>query len=325
VSIHTHLLRDEHLFSAAIMQSGTVTLCGIMEIDEYQVVYEKFLRELGISTSLSSDERLSQLLQVDAERLVIATAQVLQVPCQTWRLCDDSVLLPGRRFPRYHNYDQFHVPDWCREIMIGDCTHEAIIWADPYQNITAEQLLERMNSFFGSQKASLIADIYGISSDLPQQEAFHIFEKMTSDAMYIMLDYFAAIAQPRVYAYHFDVAQPWKGKKWSGIAHHSFDNVLVWGILKTTLPPAQQEISEKMSEAWLRFANGMSPWERFGDNQRWMVVEETGMTMKDRLEDERRGYSRFDRLHKEGLVGDLGNFSDNLCLVTSEVLSLNTA
>lgn len=320
VSIHTHMLRNEQLFSSAIMQSGTVTLCGIMDVDEYQKLYEKLLVQLGISTSLPADQRVARLLEASPESLIGATKNVLRVLCQTWRLCDDGVILPGG-IPRYLDYDKFQVPDWCHEVMIGDCTHESIIWMDPYMRITAEEILSRMNSFFGPKKAAVIAQMYGLTPELSQPEAFRIFENMTSDGMYIMKNYFATKSVPRVYAYHFDVPQRWEGKRWCGLAHHSYDNVMVWSILRNSLPLLHQEISAKMAEAWLRFANGEAPWERFSDSQRWMVIEETGLKMKNRQEDEKRGYWRFDQLHEQGLLADLGYFSDDMCLITSELLS----
>lgn len=320
ISINCHLLRNEALFTSAIIQSGMVTLCGIFSIDEYQIVYEKLLTQLGISLAQPPAKRVEQLMQVDTMKMIEAVKPVIDIPLITWRLCDDGNLIPGG-IPRFDQYNNWRIPSWCREVMMGDCIHECIIWAEPYEQITAEQLLGKMHSFLGKEKATVIAELYGITHKLSQKEAYEIFEKMTTDGMYLALDYFADLREQKIYAYHFDVPQRWDNK-WHGLAHHSYDNVLVWGILKHTLPPQQQKVSEAMSKAWLQFANGESPWERFENGQKWMVFGDGELKMKNKEEDSDRGYKRLDILHEKGLMEDLSRLSEEMCLKNSETLSL---
>lgn len=58
-------MRDERLFSAAIIHSGLLPLCGVLTEQEYQVIYDKMLDELQNSKDLSPKERLQQLIQAD--------------------------------------------------------------------------------------------------------------------------------------------------------------------------------------------------------------------------------------------------------------------
>ncbi|KAF8855622.1 alpha/beta-hydrolase [Acephala macrosclerotiorum] len=211
VSVHCHLLRDEPPFSSAILQSGLIRLCGVFSIDEYQVVYENILRELGISLDLSSSERIKKLLRIDEKKkLTDAMAPTFIVPVVTMALCDDKILIPGG-IQTSAEYNQFKVPEWCPRIMLGDCINECIIWNKSWDNLspvpmtkaqalatpTAPLLLKKMQSFLGAEKSKTIADI--------------------------------------------------------GMAHHSFDNVFIWSVLKHTLPPQHRRIGEVMVAAWIKF------------------------------------------------------------------------
>lgn len=82
VSVHCHLLRDEPLFSSAILQSGLIRVC-VMSVDEYQIYYEKMLVELSISIELSPSERAEKLLAVDTTTVTAAMIPVFIIPVIT--------------------------------------------------------------------------------------------------------------------------------------------------------------------------------------------------------------------------------------------------
>ncbi|CZR56851.1 uncharacterized protein PAC_06740 [Phialocephala subalpina] len=333
VSVHSHLLRDEPLFSSAIIQSGLIRLCGVWSIDEYQILYENILTELGIGLNLSAEERVKRLLEVDETKLTAAMVPAFIVPVVTMALCDDKVLVPeGIQTPS--EYNQFRIPEWCPRIMLGDCINECIIWNKSWDSLspvpmvkgqdlatpTAPLLLKKMESFLGAEKSKIIADLYGVSESSSPEETFTTMERFTSHGMYSAPNYFAELSSPSVYAWHFDVPSPYENA-WNGMAHHSFDNVLIWSVLKHTLPSQHQRIGEVMVEAWIKFANGEAPWERFDEGKRWMIFKESGAKMMDKEEDEGRGYEVWEKLHKLGLIEDLADLSDELCLRKSEVLT----
>lgn len=97
VSIGCHLLRNEPLFSSAIIQSGLIRLCGVMTIDEYQILYEKMLLELGISLDLTPAERVQKFLEVDTADVTAAMVPVFITPVITMGLCDDEVFTIYKR------------------------------------------------------------------------------------------------------------------------------------------------------------------------------------------------------------------------------------
>ncbi|KAH8901120.1 alpha/beta-hydrolase [Thozetella sp. PMI_491] len=333
-STNCHLLRDEPLFSSAILQSGLIRLCGVLSVDQYQAIYEKMLRELNIPLDLPPEQRLQMLVDADAARVTTAMASVYLVPVVTVALCDDGVLVPGG-MPSYADYTEFKVPSWCPRIMMGDAKNECIIWNKSWDPLSttpmvpgqdlatpvAPKVVDKMVSVLGETKAAQLAEIYGISKDMSPEEIFWALESMTTDGMYAVLIYFAQLSAPEsIYAYHFNVPSPYNNA-WGGLAHHSHDNVLIWGVLSHTLPPSQQQVGRDMAKAWVKFAHGEEPWERFSEGQKWMVFNDAGAGMQTRQENTTRNYDAWDKLHNLGLAADLSRLSDELCLRRDELIN----
>jgi carboxylesterase type B len=81
--VNLHLLRDEPLFSRAILQSGLAPLCGIMTVEQYQVLYDKTLSVMGIPSSLPPEERLNRLLAADEAAVAASMVDVFMTPVIT--------------------------------------------------------------------------------------------------------------------------------------------------------------------------------------------------------------------------------------------------
>jgi len=158
---------------------------------------------------------------------------------------------------------------------------------------------------------------------MSQSDLFWTLERLTTDGIFSLPIYFAELAlsltSNSIYAYHFNVPSPYDNA-WGGRAHHSHDNVLIWGVLKHTLPTAQQAVSDKMVEAWVKFAHGEEPWEPFSEKNRWMVFDNEGATSKGKNNNTWRSYETWDKLHQLGLVADVCSLSDELCLRTSDII-----
>ncbi|CAG9943064.1 unnamed protein product [Clonostachys rosea f. rosea IK726] len=332
VSVHAHLLRGEPLFSSAILQSGLIRLCGVLSIDEYQSVYERILQALDIPIDLNPEDRIERLLSADSSALTKAMVPAFIIPVVTSPLCDDGVFVTGS-IPSYDEYYTFSVPEWCPRVMIGDATNECIIWNKSWDNIcdsplasgedltvpTAALTLAKMESYLGSPKARMLSEIYDITSDTSEKDIFTKLEKMTTHGLFSAPIYFARqAAKGSVFAYHFDVPSPFKNA-WGGMAHHSFDNVLIWGLLSHEMPQSYAKVSEYMAEAWIRFASGEDPWERHSESGKYKVfgLERTILTSKN--DDLERGHQIWDKLHDLGLVADLARLSEELCLRRREL------
>lgn len=76
-----------------------------------------------------------------------------------------------------------------------------------------------------------------------------------------------------------------------------------------------------MLEMWIKFAHGEAPWESFGEKQRWMVFKESGAKLMTKEEDVGRGYEQWDALHKHGLVAEVSDLSDELCIRRTDLLT----
>jgi hypothetical protein len=98
-----------------------------------------------------------------------------------------------------------------------------------------------MESYLGAEKAKVIADLYSISETSTLAETFTALERFTSHGLYTALNYFAELASPAIYAWHFDAPSPYNNA-WGGMAHYSFDNALIWSVLKHTLPEGHQRV-----------------------------------------------------------------------------------
>ncbi|KIW64786.1 hypothetical protein PV04_09695 [Phialophora macrospora] len=318
VSANVHMLRGEKLFSSAIIQSGLLPVCGVLSESQYQVVYDKILTVLGIPEDLSPRDRLRRLLEVDEAALTAALVPVGVIPVLTLSPCDDHYLIPGK-MPSYSSYADFKPPSWCERVMIGDVGHETLIWNKSFRGYDAAGLVKLTKSFIGDdEKAQKLLDLYHIHSGMDRNETFYRAQKFTTDGLFLAVHWAALKANPAMYAYRFDVPSPFDCD-FKGQPHHSLDNVFIWGVLKDLLPEKQQRISEKMSEAWLRFANGQEPWERFDVSRSFMVFGPESCGMRTVEEDAARGYAIWDEIDRLGLMQKFGELCDELCMRHAEM------
>ncbi|KAF2115004.1 Alpha/Beta hydrolase protein [Lophiotrema nucula] len=322
VSANVHLARNEPLFSSAIIQSGLIPLCGIMTVPQYQVLYDKMLTQLNIPEDLPPRQRLQRLIDAPEEDLAAAMVPVFVTPVITISPCDDGVLIGGP-MPKYSEYVNFKAPEWCPRIMIGDVKNECMIWNKAYRQQTASSLLSLIRSFpfrtpGGAEK---LIEAYGLKENMSNNETFWKIEEMCTHGLYSAVDWIVVRANPNVYAYHFDVPSPFEND-WGGLAHHSLDNVYIWGLLRHMLPPQQQKVSADLAQAWLKFANGREPWAPFSKNGTWAVWTNTKLEERTIEQDKDRGYAIWEELEAFGkekgiglaLIDDFYDLCDDLCM-----------
>lgn len=80
---------------------------------------------------------------------------------------------------------------------------------DDLSTPTANNLLAKIDSYLGLEKAKVIAELYRIKPSISPKEMFDVIERFTSHGLYSTLLYFAEIASPPVYSWHFDVPSPY--------------------------------------------------------------------------------------------------------------------
>ena len=317
-SVACHMDRGEPLFESAIMQSGVLALCGIMTPQQYQIVFEKLLRELGISLELGSIERVQALAAVSEEKLTQAMVPVFGIPVITMALCDDGVLLPD--MARQADYRNFSRPDFAKRLMIGDALHECIIWNKSWNHMSAPELLERMRVSLGDAGSKLVAELYAITPDMTAKQTFDAMERLTTDAIYRIANHFAMRTVPtNTYGYHFNTPSQYDNE-WKGLCHHSYDNVLIWRNLEYTLTPAQKAIGKQMMAAWIKFANGLEPWNSYEHNQELCIFGPEHVEMKTLEAHDAATQYRWNVLDKHDLIGRLSCLGDELCIQRETLL-----
>jgi carboxylesterase type B len=338
ISVHCHLLRNEPLFSSAILQSGMNPLLAVNSVDEYQTIYENMLTHLGISLDAAPEDRVKNLLSVPAEELTKAMIPAFIIPVISMPVCDDKVIISQGMSKFSEDPSTFQAPEWCPRIMIGDCRNEGIIFNKSWSNMSEKGIIEpdsdvcnpspqlvikRLSEVLGESKAAKIADLYSLSKDSSPKDIFDGLERLSTHGLFTIDIYLAtlsaAAASSTVYAWHFDVPSPFENA-WNGLAHHSLDNVLLWGVLRHKLPEAHKTAGDLMVEGWVKFANGEEPWERFSKQERWMIFGLEGCKMASREEDDSWGYSIWEELRKNNLVQDMSLLSQELCLRREELL-----
>lgn len=293
-----------------------------MTVSQYQVLYDKILSILEIPVDLPPRERLQRLIEADESKLTMAMIPACVIPVITFSPCDDGYLI-GQPMPKYNDYANFKPPSWCTRIMIGDVANECIIWNKTFRDMTANDFVNRIKSLLGNEaKANKLISLYDIKEDASPDENFWKIEKFTTDGLYAAVNWSLIRAYPSVYAYHFDIPSPFDND-WSGLAHHSLDNVYVWSLLRDHLPPTQRKVSAEMSSMWINFANGQDPWERFDKSGRLMIFEHDRCVMKTAGEDAARGYKRWEDIEKDGLLNDFHAISDEICMKRDELTDPN--
>lgn len=119
---------QKDLFSTAILQSGTVPICGLYTEQEYHVLYIKLVKACGIDIELPPAERLAALRAVPHEVLSQNTYEVFQAlnlpqfgPC-----FDGHVLGDGVEIPRPGWYKDGKIADmgYKGRVVLGDCMRE---------------------------------------------------------------------------------------------------------------------------------------------------------------------------------------------------------
>jgi hypothetical protein len=127
VSANVHMMRDEKFFSSAIIQSGLLPLCGVLSVEQYQVIYDKLLAYLEIPEHYSPKERFQMFLEVEETKLTAAMVPVCITPVITFSPCDDHFLIK-EAMPDYSSYSDYKIPSWCPRVMMGDVANECVIW-----------------------------------------------------------------------------------------------------------------------------------------------------------------------------------------------------
>lgn len=310
---HLVLLQNEGLVYRVILQSGLAPLCSIFTVEQYDKVYYRLLDRLGIKYD-TAEERVDALLKVDSQVLTQATEDLFDIQFVTMAYTDNGHILPK-------------IPSWSEvgakvegvdAVMIGDCVNECLIWNCTYKDTTASEFIKILHKKCSSKSvADKLLNLYEVTPELTQPETFKIIESMTSDGMFLLPNYIFYQGNPDSFVYHFDQKSAYDNE-WGGYAHHSLDNVYIWGLLKETLRPEDKKLSEEMTKVWIDFANGKTVWPKYKESRKAMVFGDDGRLGRLLSEEEDTNRTKKYQIWKEiiesGLVEEFGKVCEDICL-----------
>ena len=108
----------------------------------------------------------------------------------------------------------------------------------------------------------------------------------------------------KIWAYNIDQRNTWPGP-WNNLAAHVYDIALLFGHYTDQLPTdGDRAIAREMTEAWICFANGQSPWEPAGQENNAIVWGPDGQVGRVLPEKERAKSRRLDHWK---IISELGH------------------
>lgn len=313
LAVLTQKESKQKLFSRAILQSGLTPLCGILSVDEYDTIYFKLLDKLGIDKTMSWEKRVDALLKVDIGQLVAANDGISEIECVTMAYTQNE----GQEVPTWNEMGR-DVSGAVDAIMVGDCQNEAVIWSDGYNDLTALEVVKYMRD--KTPAANTIMELYGITDDMEPEKLSQNLEQLTTDGLFRVPNYLFYQANDQALVYHFYQTSSYDNQ-YRGLAHHSLDNVYVWGCLDHTLDREQKQLSQYMGKSWIEFANGGSPWRSYNGHRdstgsatgNVMTFGPQGKYQERQQNNNQERVGIWKEIVDRNMVQELGKVSEGLC------------
>ena len=295
ISISNQLLASTPpVFHRAACMSGLSVSIPPWTITQHDKLFEAVCRHFGIDPADTS--ALDKLRDIPQQDLANATPLIQGVPSGTGNPCID-----GWFYPTDMDLTEVHPPqDWLKGLMIGDTYHEGVIFH--YNLLEGKEDSNAIRRILSSHiqdenNTDLILRSYGISPELSHPELLSRVEHMCGDAVFKIPNYALARACAAtnsgtlLYNYHFDQRSRIKNS-FEGTAYHAHELLYLFGNLDNEMNDAEQKMGKELMSAWIRFTNGLEPWESHG--KRWMVwgPDSTFGLITETEDEEVRGYER---------------------------------
>ncbi|WVQ85412.1 hypothetical protein IAT38_007577 [Cryptococcus sp. DSM 104549] len=269
-----------------VNKSGTIPICGMYTVDEYDVIYQKLLHEVGIDATLPAKDRLEALRAVSTDVLSQATYECFQglnLPqfgvCHDGKIIGDGVPLPTPG--SYWKQDLSKV--YNGKVIVGDCKNEGIIYDQAFKDYPVSHLRDLASKHLPPTLVQPYLEHYSVRDDMSELEKFNAVESMVTDGIFGASPAYLAEANPdKVYVYHWDHASQFKNA-WGGYAHHSLDYMWLFGNVSAIVSPQERELIRAIGTDFITFANGIDPFpsygaeknaRRYGPLSTWSVVDE---------------------------------------------------
>lgn len=308
---HQLAARNPATFHRAIVMSGALNTIPTWSLDQHEKHYRALLRYLRIDPD--APDSLEQLRRVPQDVVAAATVPVEGVFVCTGNPCDDGVFHESP--PSFNTITT--PPTWLKSFMIGDVYDEAMIFRTTIDKDDYNTFETGVSKFLSPEHTKVVLDSYGISKGMETNELRLRFEDLASDVIFKTQDFVTVHRSkvPQTYGYHFDQRSTLDNML-KGLSYHALDLLYVFMTLQDEMSPSQISLGKKMLGAWVNFAIGRDPWERFGVANKWMVFgPDDQCKLKTEAEDESvRHYSRMKKLLDLGIYQDLLAAVDYICV-----------
>lgn len=257
------------IFHRAVCMSGLSAAIPPWTMQQHQIFFEAVCAHFKVDPSAA--DALDQLRAVPQQELANATPLIQGVLSGTGNPCLDGWFYRPGIDPREVNAP----PSWLKGYMFGDTYHEGIIFhlniLDENYDSVRRVLLAHIED---ETRTGQILEAYGITSDLEPSEFLSRVEHMCGDAIFKIPNYLLAQLCANnegtsVFLYHFDQRSRLPNAL-EGTAYHAHELLYLFGNLKDKMNEAEKQMASKFASAWIRFVNGLEPWETDGQHK-WMV------------------------------------------------------
>ncbi|KAJ6015488.1 hypothetical protein N7540_010079 [Penicillium herquei] len=290
ISISNQLLAaNPPVFHRAVCMSGLSAAIPAWTMRQHNQFFEAVCDHFGINPAAS--DALERLRAIPQQELANSTPDIQGVPSGTGNPCLDGWFYRHEVNP----LDVNPLPSWLEGVMFGDTYHEGVIFhlnllEDDYQSVR-----KLLHAHIGNDSfTNLIMKAYDINDNLSHDEFLGRVEHMCGDAIFKIPNYLLAqkFAGKKRFIYHFDQRSRIPNA-FENTAYHAHELLYLFMNLENMFNEEEKVMAREFASAWIRFANGMEPWDMHQQDQ-WMIWgPDSEMKLKTELEDQEvRDYER---------------------------------
>lgn len=290
------------IFHRAILMSGLINTIPTWSLEHHERFYRALCRYLGIDPDADAANALDQLRELRDSVVADATTAVAGIVGTTGNGCDDGWF--HGKAPQFNDLTSEPQPRWLRSLMVGDVYHEGMIFTYTIRDDDYASLRRELENILSEKETDTILRLYGLSPDSTAETVQRTFEEMAGDALFRVQNYLTAHRSgvKQTYGYHFDQRSTLDHPV-RNLAYHAHDLLYVFLNIEEKMTDVQWAMAKEMATAWVDFAYGRDPWERFEVGHRWMCFGDDSRTaLKSESADEpMRRYGRMQRMLDMGV------------------------
>lgn len=282
-SVLYQLHSKEPLFNRPISMSGTPVMLKPLAMGVAEMSYTSIIKSFGLEGA-SAAERIERLKSASSEELVEKTP--MSVPLLPFL---QDAIIPKLTVPPLPHQDDATVPSrttfaklataagstkdsvpgfkWCESLLIGSTKHDGSVFLfmglSQRKSGIATTLATSLHKHISGDAAMAILDAYDITPTTSDDEALQRIIDFATDIAYVA----PALAYARVfpgksYLYNFDELNPWDGPL-KGLSTHMLDAAYLFQNFNEDLSEKAREVTKTFAMDFVRFANGVEPWEKY--------------------------------------------------------------